>query len=112
MQFEMFKLKNLGVKEPCRILKTCNMRMILATKSFLLIRYIILSSSTRLGDNVDMPRYTWIVRAWSSRDGGWIRLFGYFTTEQLARDCIDLFLPMLGLHGDMEALEVVRTIRF
>ena len=94
------------------MLKTCNMRIILATKSFLLIRYIILSSTTRLGDGVVMPRYTWIVRAWSWRDGGWIRLFGYFTTEQLARDCIDLFLPMLGLHGDMEALEVVRTIRF
>ena len=108
----MFKLKNLGVKEPYRILKTCNMRILLATMCFLLIRYIILSSTTRLGDGVVMPRYTWIVRAWSWRDGGWIRLFGYFTTEQLARDCIDLFLPMLGLHGDMEALEVVRTIRF
>ena len=59
-----------------------------------------------------MPSYTWIVRAWSPRNGGWIRLFGYFKTEQQALDCIELFLPMLELHGDIEALEVMQTIRF
>ena len=59
-----------------------------------------------------MPCYRYIIKAWSPRDGGWVRLCGYFKTEQDAWDLIDVLIPLLQLHGDIEGFNVVRTIRF
>ena len=59
-----------------------------------------------------MASYRWIIRAWSPRDGGWVRTFGYFKTEQDAWDCISHFLLLIQLHGDIEEFHVKRTIRF
>ena len=59
-----------------------------------------------------MPCYCYIIKAWSPRDGGWMRLFGYFKTEQDAWDLIYLLTPLLELHRDIEGFNVVRTIKF
>ena len=56
-----------------------------------------------------MPCYCYIIKAWSPRDGGWMRLFGYFKTEQDAWDVI-YFLTLFIL--DFEGFNVVRTIKF
>ena len=34
-----------------------------------------------------MPRYAFIVKALSPRDGGWVRLDGYWQTEDLKNPC-------------------------
>mgnify|MGYP006065012377 CR=1 FL=1 len=56
----------------------------------------------------------WIVRAWSPRDGGWVRtLVGFtFRSEEQAFDGVALFMPLIDLAGDYTDIEVVRTIRF
>ena len=53
-----------------------------------------------------------LARRWSPRDSGWVRLSGYFKTEQDAWDLIDVLIPLLQLHGDIEGFNVVRTIKF
>ncbi len=59
-----------------------------------------------------MARYVWIVRAFSPRDGGWVRVFGSFRSEQLAWNAIEFFWEMIVESGDYESLEVKRTISF
>ena len=56
-----------------------------------------------------MPCYCYIIKAWSPRDGGWMRLFGYFKTEQDAWDVIYFLTPFIL---DFEGFNVVRTIKF
>ena len=56
--------------------------------------------------------FCYVVKAWSSRDGGWVRQFGHFKKEQDAWDFIDMTIPLLELHKDIEGFNVVRTIRF
>ncbi len=61
-----------------------------------------------------MARYTWIVRAYSPRDGGWVRLFGYFPSAAMAGEASVLFAPLYMQDDacDYEGIEVKRTIRF
>ena len=59
-----------------------------------------------------MARYRWIILAWSPRDGGLVRIFGYFKTEPDAWDCITQFQVLIQLHGDYEGFQVKRIIRF
>ena len=54
-----------------------------------------------------MPCYNYIIKAWSPRDGGWVRLLGYFKTEQDAWDLIDALIP-----SEIEGFNVLRTITF
>ena len=56
-----------------------------------------------------MPCYCYIIKAWSPRDGGWMRLFGYFKTEQDAWDVIYFLTPFIL---DFEGFNVVQTIKF
>ena len=60
----------------------------------------------------EMPSYCYVVKGWSPRDGGWVRLFGYFRKEQDARDFIGFMFPLLEEHKDIEGVNVIRTIRF
>ena len=69
-----------------------------------------------------MPRYAFIVKALSTRDGGWVRLprlpavlmvgNQYFPTEEDGwRYCCILF-PLMVTHGDFKTVTVERTIVF
>jgi len=60
-----------------------------------------------------MPRYAFIVKALSPRDGGWVRLGGYHHTELDAVDFLgQLFIPLIVNSGDYTKVKVVRTIVF
>ena len=69
-----------------------------------------------------MPRYAFIVKALSPRDGGWIRLgtYGaggaggpwYFETEEEGWQWIEFLWPLMVLSGDYVTVTVERTIRF
>ena len=59
-----------------------------------------------------MPRYAFIVKGQSPRDGGWVRLGGYFRTEELGWEFYEWFYPWLVLNGDFDAIIVKRTIVF
>ena len=66
-----------------------------------------------------MPCYSYIIKAWSPRDGGWVQFgigcrlgHGCFKTEQDAWNFIDALIPLLVLHRDIEGFNVVRTIAF
>ena len=74
--------------------------------------YTSISRNDFCSSHFAMASYRWIVLAWSPRDGGWVRNFGYFKTEQDAWDCITQFLVLIQLHGDIEGFQVKRTIRF
>ena len=60
----------------------------------------------------EMPSYCYVVKGWSPRDGGWVRLLGYFRKEQDAWDFIDFMFPLLEERKDIEGVNVIRTIRF
>ena len=55
-----------------------------------------------------MPRYRYVIKAWSPRDDSWVRLSGYFKTEQDAWDLIDALIP----NDYIEGFNVLRTITF
>ena len=57
-------------------------------------------------------RYVWIVIALSPRDGGWVRMFGKFRTENDAWRAVHWFLPLMELAGDYVSVDVVKTISF
>ena len=69
-----------------------------------------------------MPRYAFIVKALSPRDGGWVRLgsYGaggaggpwYFETEEEGWQWIEFLWPLMVLSGDYVTVTVERTIRF
>ena len=59
-----------------------------------------------------MPRYVWIVLAFSPRDGGWVRIFEQFNVQRKAWQAVIFFWPVMVLSGDYETMEVKRTIAF
>jgi len=59
-----------------------------------------------------MPRYAFIVKALSPRDGGWVRLGGYFPTELDGWQFFRAIFPLIVLSGDYTAVKVERTIVF
>ena len=59
-----------------------------------------------------MARYAFIVKGLSPRDGGWVRLGGYFRTEELGWEFYCSFHPLLVLSGDYVTITVKRTIVF
>jgi hypothetical protein len=59
-----------------------------------------------------MPRYAFIVKTLSPRDGGWVRLGGYYQTEVDAWQFYCLFSPLMVLSGDYITVVVERTIVF
>ena len=59
-----------------------------------------------------MPRYAFIVKALSPRDGGWVRVGGYFKTEEDGSQFYCLFFPLMVLSGDYITVVVERTIVF
>ena len=58
------------------------------------------------------PRYAWVVKAYSLREGGWVRIFNNFKTEELAWEAVQLFWEMLVLQGDYKTITVIKTINF
>jgi len=59
-----------------------------------------------------MPRYAFIVKALSPRDGGWVRLGGYYQTEEDGWQFYCLFFPLMVSSCDYTAVTVERTIVF
>ena len=61
-----------------------------------------------------LPRYRWIVTAYSDRDGGWVRIFPgmHFKREQDAWDLLIMMIGLIQLHGDIQGFDVKKTIRF
>ena len=59
-----------------------------------------------------MARMVWIIRALSPRDGGWVRCFGRFPSQELAWGLVEFMWEMIVNAGDYETIEVVRTIAF
>ena len=55
--------------------------------------------------------YVWVVRAFSQRDGGWVRVFNQFRDEELAWTAVALFWDMM-VEEDFLTVEVIRTISF
>ena len=59
-----------------------------------------------------MARCIWVCKAYSPRDGGWVRSFGSFPTETDAWNLIVAMWDMIVRHGDYETIKVVRTVAF
>ena len=69
-----------------------------------------------------MPRYAFIVKALSPRDGGWVRMgcYGaggeggsfYFQIEEDGWQYVCMLFPLMVLHGDYTTVTVERTIVF
>ena len=59
-----------------------------------------------------MAHFVWVVRVLSPRDGGWVRMFRYFPSEELAWSCVQAFWRLLVLSGDYITVDVVKTIAF
>ena len=59
-----------------------------------------------------MPRYTFIVKALSPRDGGWVRVHGHFDNAEDAWGFIVAIWPLIADSSDYVAVKVVRTIAF
>ena len=59
-----------------------------------------------------MPRFAFIVKVLSPRDGGWVRLGGYYQTEEDGWKFYCLFSPLMVLSGDYITVVVERTIVF
>ena len=57
-------------------------------------------------------RVRFIVKVLSPRDGGWIRMFGYFKTYADALQCVNLFMPMMNLAGDYDNFQIKKTVCF
>ena len=56
--------------------------------------------------------YAFIVKALSLRDGGWVRMGGYWQTEEDGWQFYCQFFDLLVLHGDYTTVAVERTIVF
>jgi hypothetical protein len=59
-----------------------------------------------------MPRYAFIVKALSPRDGGWVRVGGYFQTEEDGWQFYCQFFFLMVLSDDYITVDVQRTIVF
>ena len=59
-----------------------------------------------------MARYVWVVKAYSPRDGGWVRWFKGFDNEREAWEAVEMFWSLAVLSGDYETVDIVKTIAF
>ena len=59
-----------------------------------------------------MPCYVFVVWAFKPSNGGWVRLFGHFRTEQDARRTVAYFWRLLFASEYFIDYQVVRTIFF
>ena len=59
-----------------------------------------------------MARFVWVVRALSPVEGGWIRNFGHFHSEEDAWKMVLFFWPLIVSDSDVITFEVVKTIAF
>ena len=57
-------------------------------------------------------RFWYIVKGHSPRDGGWVRLVGYFKTRSDAMNYISVIWPLVLLAGDYTTMRVQRIIVF
>ena len=57
-----------------------------------------------------MAMYVWYVQAFSPRDGGWVRWFGHFRSEEMAWLMVTMLWEMIVDAGDYETIEVRRTL--
>ena len=57
-------------------------------------------------------RYRYIVFALSPRDGGWVRVFQPFKSENDALTAVELLLPLIQLSDDYDDIQIVKTIVF
>ena len=56
-------------------------------------------------------RFCYIVKAYSPRDGGWIRVSGTFRTEALAKQGLAFFRPaMMAPADDWVRTQIVKTV--
>ena len=58
------------------------------------------------------PRYTWVVKAYSPSDAGWVRILWNFKTEELAWEGVQRFWEVFVLAGGLREITVIKTIRF
>jgi hypothetical protein len=61
---------------------------------------------------VQMAHYAWIVKAFSPRDGGWVRLLSSWPSETDAWQFVQMTWAMMVEAGDYESLDVCKTILF
>ena len=61
---------------------------------------------------VSSARSVWAVRALCPRDGGWVRVFHYFRSQQHAWQLVQLMWDMMVMAGDYVTVDVFRTIKF
>ena len=59
-----------------------------------------------------MARYVWVVKAYSPRDGGWVRWFKNFANERDAWMAVEMFWSLAVLSDDYETVDIVKTIAF
>jgi hypothetical protein len=64
-----------------------------------------------------MPRFVWVIRAFSPRDGGWVRMLGlrpqgHYNSEEMAWKCVCAFWDLMVMSGDYLTIDVVKTIAF
>ena len=61
-----------------------------------------------------MAHFVWIVRALSPVEGGWIRNFGHFHSEEDAWKMVLFFWPLIvsSQEDRVITIEVVKTIAF
>ena len=57
-------------------------------------------------------RYRYFVFAHSPRDGGWVRVFESFKSENDALTAVELFRPLMQLSDDYDDIQIVKTIVF
>ena len=73
---------------------------------------LLKSSSFSIVIDSSMAHYTWVVKALSPRDGGWVRTIGSFRGEHDAWEAIEYFWLHMVLAGDYLTVTVVKTIAF
>ena len=61
-----------------------------------------------------MARYVYVVKAFSARDGGWVR-YGHLNhcpSEAAAWDMVAFLEPLAELSGDYSGFRVIKTVAF
>ena len=62
-----------------------------------------------------MAHYIWIVKAYSPRDDGWVRmhfLYDFFLNQEDGWKAVEMFWPLMERAGDYTSVDVIRTIKF
>ena len=59
-----------------------------------------------------MPRYVYVVKAFSARDGGWVRWGHHCPSEAVALGMIAFFEGLAELSGDYSGFRVIKLVAF